>query len=164
MPFGQEHNPEKAWRVGLGTVAVVVWDSRSLLPVGRHRVRVGDTRPQVEGIQDRLVEGTDVAKERHMEAEAAANGDILVREPEDIRLATGQAGVVDYSGPEEGENHRNPMVGGKAVVKSLEEPRTEGRGVLQRSQSVYPVIIGSRILIGMRGGAYDLVGDIGCMT
>jgi hypothetical protein len=130
VPFGQERIPEKAWQEGLGTVAVVVRDSCSLLTAERHRVRVGDTRPQAEGIQDRLVESTEVAKERHMEAEAAANVDILVREPEDIRQATGQAEGVDYSGPEEGADRRNPVVGGRAVVKSLEEPRTEGREVL----------------------------------
>lgn len=150
--------------MGLGTVAVVVRDSCCLLPAERHRVRVGDTRPQAEGIQDRLAEGTEVAKERHMEAEAAANGDILVREPEDIPLATGPAEVVDYSGPGEGVGRRNPVVGGRAVVKSLEDRRMEDREVLQTvSQSVYPAIIGSRIL-GRDAGAYDLVGGIGCMT
>jgi hypothetical protein len=73
-----------------------------------------------------------------MEAEVVANGDILVREPEDIRLATGQAEVVDYSGPGEEGDRRNPVVGGRGVVRSLEELHKEGREVLQRkvSQSI----------------------------
>lgn len=83
------------------------------------------------------MEGTEIAKERHKEAAAMANADILVQEPEDIRLALGQAEVVDYSGPgeaREGVDHRNPVVGGRAVVKSLGQSRTR-REVLRESVS-----------------------------
>lgn len=115
----------------------MVLDSCSLL-AERRRVRVRDTRPQGEGIQDRLVEGTEIAKARHMEAEAMTHGDILVQEPEDIRLVPGQVEVVDYTGPGEGDqgaDRRNPVVGCRAVVKSLEQSRTR-REVLRKSVSL----------------------------